>query len=328
MDLPFFIQEKLKKIYFEVGKKKMTQVQSELTKKYKFESGKSESLIGDETDAMLYAISRMPATFAVDFSLIDELIKQGFVEGDLKTIADFGSGTGAGYFALSSLFENAEISLFERDKNMTFVFSKLTDNLVDFFKFDIVSSSFEGLSYDMVFSSFVLSEMTERDRIDSFKKFLGASKKYLLIVDTGTPETYENYLKFKPIAENFGFRLSAPCMCEKCDLKNDYCQFFARVQRSSAMVQTKHGKNPFEDEKYFYMLFERTDGVGKDKRSDNKFRVIRRPSIKENEIELAVCSADGTKVLKFTKKNKEMFKIAKKIRINQIFESKDVKNKC
>lgn len=323
MDLPFEIQERLKNIYFEIGKTKMTQIQNDLTKKYKFESGKSQSLISGKDDAMLYAISRMPATFSVDFSLIDELINQGFVEPNLKTIADFGSGTGAGYFSLRSLFENAEISLFERDKNMIFMFKKLTDGCVNVFNFDMVSSPFEGLNFDMVFSSYVLSEMVEGDRINVFKKLLCSAKKYLLIVDTGTPQTYKDYLKLKPIAENLGFKLTAPCMCDKCDLKDDYCQFFARVQRSSAMIQTKHGKNPFEDEKYFYMLFERIDVLKVDKKPAGWFRVIRRPNIKENMVELAVCSAEGTKTLNFTKKNKELFKIAKKIKINQIFEYKN-----
>ena len=50
-----------------------------------------------------------------------------------------------------------------------------------------------------------------------------------------------------------GFCVVAPCMCEKCGLINDYCQFYARVERSSLHKLAKAGALSYEDEKYFYL---------------------------------------------------------------------------
>ena len=48
-------------------------------------------------------------------------------------------------------------------------------------------------------------------------------------------------------------------------------------------------------------------------------RVIRRPVIKENNISLVLCGQEGVENKSFTKKNKDEFKRAKKIKINEIF---------
>ena len=117
----------------------------------------------------------------------------------------------------------------------------------------------------------------------------------------------------KRFVEEKGYNIIAPCMSKKCTLKNDYCQFYARVERSSLHKLAKGGTLPYEDEKYFYLLF------AKDEVNVEGERVIRRPMIKENNVSLVLCTKEGVKNKACTKKDKDEFKRAKKIKINELF---------
>ncbi|MBQ4541435.1 MAG: hypothetical protein IJA23_01140 [Clostridia bacterium] len=312
MQLPLKCQEKVSRLYAELKQGELSKVQKNLTYKYKNETGESKSLIDSKADSLLYAISRMPATYAVIYTLLSQLLEQGLISG-IESVLDVGSGTGAGYFAIKEFDDDTQIALFERDENMIKVFETLTDNEVSVQKLDIVRDRLETKA-DLVMTSYVLSEMKEQDRLNSVLKLLESANKYLLIIDTGTPRTYENMMTVKRFVQEKGYNVIAPCMSKKCGLKNDYCQFYARVERSALMRQAKQSELSYEDEKYFYLLIskENAEICGK--------RVIRRPIIKPNNVELMLCSGDGASRENFTKKNKELFKQAKKAKINDLIK--------
>lgn len=312
MNLPKTLSDKINSVFSSLDKNSLKSTQKNLTFKYKNKTGNSKDLISDKNDSVLYAVSRMPATYSVIYTLMCELINQGAITG-IESVIDVGSGTGSVYFALKEIQENLRFELYERNLDMINVFNKLCDNKIKVNTLDILTSDI-SLTADIVTASYVLSEMTEKDRNLVFTKLLNISSKYVLIIDTGTPSTYENMLKLKNFAKQKGYNVIAPCLLSDCPLKNDYCQFYARVERSSLLRQAKSATLSYEDEKYFYMLFSKEDVNFLDKK-----RVIRRPRIKENEVELITCSSNGVITEKITKKNKEDFKRAKKIKINEIF---------
>lgn len=318
MLLPTYLNEKVNRLYADIKNEKLKDIQQNLTFKYKNRTGESKSLIGGKNDSILYAISRMPATFSVIYTLLTDLKNEGKIQ-EVNSVFDIGSGTGAGYFAVREIFGDLDIELFERDENMIDTFSKLSDENVNINKIDLIKQNIESKNLktaDFVFSSYVLSEMTESDRNKVFKKILDASNKYVLIIDTGTPKTFQEMMKLKSIAKQNGYNVVAPCNVDVCPLQGDYCQFFARVERSSLLRQAKNGNLSYEDEKYFYLLFEKN--IGKDfEFNSNSERVIRRPKIRTNEIEIKVCSRNGVVTKIVTKKDKEFFKKCKKIKINQ-----------
>ena len=310
MQLPYFLQQKINSLFAGLGKKKLEQKRSELTKKYKEETGRSVSLIDSKDDGLTYAISRMPSTFAVTFTLVSGLVRQGLIQG-VETLIDFGSGTGAGYFAFKELDDELDITLVERDQNMISVFKQLDENETTVIKNDILSFESQN-KYDLVFSSYVLSEMTESDRKKAFLKLLDCSEKYVLLIDTGTPKTYQDYMQLKELAYENGYSVLAPCLHKNCKLQNDYCQFFARVERSALQKMAKSATLGYEDEKYFYLL------LSKNNVEVDGCRVIRRPVIETNMVKLSLCTKDGVEIKTLTKKEKEMFKCAKKSKINDL----------
>lgn len=308
MQFPKQIEEKILKLYKSFSVSKISKQRECLTSRYKTQSGKSKSLINGKSDSLVYAVSRMPATFVVLSTLLDTLVIQGAIK-NVDSVIDVGAGTGAGFFAVKNSLKVEEISMFERDLFMAEVAEQLTEQKVT--RFDILKDKSEQ-NADLVLSSYVLSEMTDVDRELAVKNLAKLSSNYLLLIDTGTPKTYEDYRRLIPVLENLGFCLLAPCKHKNCELKNDYCQFYARVERSHILKVSKQASLPYEDEKYFYLLFSKLDNEVK----TNK-RVIRRPKILQNKTELVFCSADGVKREQFSKSDKDSYKLAKKIKINE-----------
>ena len=311
MILPVDLQEKINSLYASINKQVLTDSRKGLTSRYKETRESGRSLIDSKTDGLVYAISRMPATYSVVYTLLNNLIEQGIIDG-IESVFDVGSGTGAGYFATKEIFPDAEISLFERDSNMIQTFKKLDEDK-DVVRFDFIKDEFEEKA-DLVMTSYVLSEMNEEGRMSSVKKMINASNRYVLLIDTGTPRTYENFMKVKRMVPEYGWKVIAPCMTEKCGLKNDYCQFYARVERSSLQKMAKEASLSYEDEKYFYLL------LAKDDVKLKQSRVIRRPIIKTNVTELKVCDSSGVREVLVTKKNKETYKKSKKTKITELID--------
>lgn len=312
MILPEEIRDKINKLFFGFNKSTLVQKRESLTDKYKTNQAVNESVFKSKDDSRVYAISRMPATFAVNFTLLDDLIGQGYLK-DIKSINDIGSGTGSVFFACKELFGDVDIELFERDEYMIEVFNSLEPNK-KVNKFDITHDFFDKKA-DLVLSSFLFSELNEEGRRLALKKMLDASNRYVLLVDTGTPRTYENFMRLKNLVYDLGYGVVAPCQSKKCGLKNDYCQFFARVERSNLLRLSKNAELSYEDEKYFYLLIDKNLY---NKELFDKKRVIRRPVIKTNLVELKLCSKDGVAVENITKKDKEIYKKARKIKVNEV----------
>lgn len=312
MILPEVVREKINEMFAGMNKTSLVSKREELTNKYKTNQAVNKSVFDTKEDSLVYAISRMPATFAVLSTLLDDLVGQGKIE-NVSSIIDIGSGTGAGYFAIKEVFENAEISLFERDKNMINVFDEFEAGQV-VKQFDLTCDEIDEKA-DLVMSSYVFSELNEEWRKFALKKMLDCAKNYVLLVDTGTPRTYENFMKLKNLVYDLGYTISAPCESQKCGLINDYCQFYARVERSGLMKMAKNAELSYEDEKYFYLLIEKQ---AKPQEISVERRVIRRPNIKTNFVELKLCTNAGVVSQNVTKKDKELFKKARKIKINEI----------
>ncbi len=315
MKLPNEIENKIAKLINEINLKNISAKRQQLTSNYKTNSGQSKSLIDSKESGVLYSAVRMPATYAVLKTLVSDLKSEDYFD-DVNSVIDVGSGTGAGYFAIKEELPNVSIKLIERDNNMIYALEKLIDNAVEIEKHNILSVDTSQNKADLIMSSYCLSEMTDVDRGLAFKKMLEMTDKYLLLVDTGTPKVYEDYLKLAEIAKGCGAKVVAPCKAEKCPLKNDYCQFYARVERSKQLMAAKSGTLPYEDEKYFYLFIKKESVDGG--LTNNDERVIRRPVYKPNLVELTLCTSQGVIKKQFTKRDGELYKRVKKSKINEI----------
>ena len=161
----------------------------------------------------------------------------------------------------------------------------------------------------MVISSYVLNEIKAESRNQILEKLWNSTGKLLLIIEPGTPEGYNQIKEIRDYFIKKGANIVAPCAHEKeCKIsKNDWCAFSCRVARTKVHKLLKEGEVPYEDEKFAYITISRI----KTKKAD---RILRHPKIENGRITLKLCTTEGDIEEKtITKKEKEKFKIAKKL---------------
>jgi ribosomal protein RSM22 (predicted rRNA methylase) len=293
-----------------------------LSDKYRFESGANKIIVRSKNDAYTYVFSRMKATsYAVNFAL-NETLKN--LTCFPKTLIDMGSGTGSAVFATTNLINLDKIDCFERQDEMIDIAKKLLKNNKDynkiiFHKFDIINDNLD-IKSDLVISSYMLNEFDDKNRLISVDKLWNMTNNYLLIVEPGTPNSYKELMEIKNYLKDKGAYIIAPCVCDSCPLINDYCNFTVRLDRSKLQKIAKNGESPFEDEKFFYMAFSKSqikiDGA----------RVIRHPIFRRKVVDLTLCTKFGIKKLSITKSNK-FYKVVRNLTNNDIVDyEKIIKN--
>ena len=158
---------------------------------------------------------------------------------------------------------------------------------------------------DLVISSYVLNELDQNSRINAINKMWNMTNKMMLIVEPGTPEGFSLIREIRDYLISIGAYVIAPCTHMGVCL-NTWCHFSTRVSRSKLHKDLKGGDAPYEDEKYCYIAFSKNEVI------PCKNRILRHPQINPGFIELEVCSKEGFKKIKYSKKDKELFKKARK----------------
>ena len=334
MELPLDLREAIEKAVSGEKPERLKKVSQEITRKYKNESGQGRSLVSEKLDASVYAAVRMPATFgAVDDALRYTL---AYYHGSVRSVFDVGAGSGAATWAVDEVLDPDTIVCFEREKAMRQVGISLMASRpsllgkTEWLEMDLVKDGFadafrraesvgaEGAEEaskqaDLVISSYVLNELSGKDRILALEKLWAATSGALLIVEPGTKEGFAVISQIRSYmlenVEKTGAYLIAPCPHDgPCGLDpEDWCHFTCRVQRSRLHKQLKEADVPYEDEKYAYIAFSRTPCEER-----AQARVLRHPYITKGQIDLRLCVADAIQDKTVRKRDGELFKQAKK----------------
>lgn len=282
----------------------------EISKKYRANDNDGNRLVTSKEEAISYALSRMPATYEAVSNCIEKVFENNSFEVD--TILDVGAGTGAATWALYNYFDQKEFSCFEREDEMAHIgknlmkYSKLFE-YATWTSFDILKDNIEE-KYDFVVVSYMINELPKEQVKNIIEKLWNATKKVLLIIEPGTPKGFSNIKQIRNLLIKNGGNIVAPCPhMNECQLPDDdWCQFSSRVQRSKVHKILKDGNSPFEDEKYSYIAF------SKENCNNECNRILRHPIINKGYSEYKICSKDGIKSIKLSKKDGAVYKEAKK----------------
>ena len=128
MELPIELKEKIEQELSNISIKDLQKSAKEISEKYrdKTKNKVNNRLITSKIDSIAYSASRMPATYAAVYNVLQhvkEILTNN--EENLKSILDVGAGTGSGSWAASSLFDLEEVTCIENEEYMKQIRKKI-----------------------------------------------------------------------------------------------------------------------------------------------------------------------------------------------------------
>ncbi|MET9912911.1 small ribosomal subunit Rsm22 family protein [Streptomyces sp. NPDC006476] len=269
-------------------------------------------ILRDRADVAAYAAYRMPATFEAVRAALDAFAAAvpGFVPA---THTDVGGGTGAATWAVSATWAGGrDVTVLDWSEPALALGEELAaDNPAlrgARWRRSRIGAALTLESTDLVTVSYVLNELTERDRA-ALVDAAAAAARAVVIVEAGTPAGYARVIEARQRLIDAGFHVAAPCPhSAACPIApgTDWCHFSARVSRSSLHRQVKGGSLAYEDEKFSYVAATRLPAA------PAPSRVIRRPQIRKGQVLLDLCEPDEQlRRTTVTKRHGDLYKAAR-----------------
>lgn len=293
------------------GRKGLGDSSARISEHYR-QRGASRQAIGGADDAVAYALSRMPATYAAVSVVLEELQARApeFVP---RTLLDAGAGPGTAGWAVVEAFEGIVPTLMDHNRSFLALAGALAEGTAlaeaelleaDLGRFDL------GKRYDLVTCAYALTELSDAEMLTAAERLWRHSDGVLAIIEPGRPRDYQRLMAVRRRLFELGGRVLAPCPHEReCPLvEPDWCHFSVRLSRSRDHMRMKGGTLGYEDEKYSYLVMARP-GIGEPAPG----RVLRRPEENKFSVTLAVCGAERLETRVVPSRDKSAFKAAKKL---------------
>jgi ribosomal protein RSM22 (predicted rRNA methylase) len=271
-----------------------------------YRGGGNSLAIRSETDALAYALARMPATYAAVIASLNALcdIRPDFAP---TSLLDVGAGPGTATWAAAEVLPSLK-SLTLLDANMAL--RQLALDLcrgstrlanMDYRRGGARALLAEAEGAELVIASYMIGEIDG----DAERKSLAAlmwekSRDTLLVVEPGTPAGYARIIALREQLIGSGAHVIAPCPHDRpCPLQRpDWCHFTQRLPRLQAHKQIKGAELPFEDERLSYVALSRAPV------ERHLARVLAQPVIGKAEISARLCTPDGLAVAKVPRRSK------------------------
>ncbi|RYE47899.1 MAG: rRNA methyltransferase [Hyphomicrobiales bacterium] len=293
------------------GRKGLGDSSARISEHYR-QRGASRQVIGGADDAVAYALSRMPATYAAVSAVLEELQARA-PEFAPKTLLDAGAGPGTAGWAVAGAFEGIAPTLMDHNRAFLALAGALAEGTAlagaelleaDLGRFELPTR------YDLVTCAYALTELPDAEMLAAAERLWRHSDGILALIEPGRPRDYQRLMAVRRRLIELGGRVLAPCPHEHdCPLAEpDWCHFSVRLSRSRDHMRMKGGTLGYEDEKYSYLVVARP-GIG----APAPGRVLRRPEENKFSVTLAVCGADALEARVVPSRDKPAFKAAKKL---------------
>jgi len=247
-----------------------------------------------------YLVTRMPATYAAAFHALRELSAR--LPEPPAHILDLGAGTGAASLAARHWFPAAEITMIERDPALA---EAARAWLPDARQIAGDATKMDRLpGCDLAIAAYSLGE----SGAPMAQRLWQAARIAMLAIEPGTPRGFALVRALRDELLAAGAHLAAPCPAEgPCPMTgDDWCHFAARVERSSIHRRVKGGELGYEDEKFSYV------GAVRSPVERAAARIVRHPRQQPGLITIALCTPDGLREERVTRREREKFRAARK----------------
>ncbi len=280
-----------------------------------YREGGNSGAIKSETDALAYALARMPATFAAMAASLNALCE---VRPDFAptSLLDIGAGPGTAAWAATEAFSSLK-SLTLLDANralralaMDLAYGSTRLTAMTYLSGEARAKLAGASDADLVIASYMVGEISEAERVALAELMWTKTRDTLLVVEPGTPAGYRRIIALRQQLIALGAHVAAPCPHDgKCPLAApDWCHFTQRLPRSRAHKQIKGAELPFEDEKFSYVALTRAAVT------DRATRVLAQPVVTKVEVTAKLCTPEGLVAAKVPRRTKADYARAKRWR--------------
>lgn len=310
-DLPRALAEAIRRLADERGRKGLAESASQMSAHYR-QRGASRQVIGAAADALAYALSRMPATYAAVSSVLDELQQRapGFAPA---SVLDVGCGPGTASWAAAEAYPGSALTLVDHNREFLSLAEALagegTAGAVDLRLGDLTGLDL-GQESELVVCAYALTELGDAQLTQAAERLWRHCSGVLVLVEPGRPRDYERLMQVRRHLIEAGGRVLAPCPHEReCPLiEPDWCHFSVRLSRSRDHIRMKGASLGYEDEKFSYLVVARP-AIG----AAVPGRILRRPEGNKFSVTLKVCAEAGLETRVVASRDKLAFKAARKL---------------
>jgi ribosomal protein RSM22 (predicted rRNA methylase) len=277
----------------------------------------SAGVIREADDALAYALTRLPATYAACATVLAEGARMA-PDFAPKSLLDAGAGTAAASWAACEVWPGLEAATW-LDASPPFLAlaarlaadgpAALRD--ADARRADLTAPS-SWPRADLVVASYALAEIAPDRQISVVNELWAACEGVMALVEPGTPAGYARILGARDALIEAGATLLAPCPHHAaCPLVGeDWCHFSVRLPRSRDHRLAKRAEVPFEDERFSYLIAARPTVAVAPRRP----RVLAPPRASKAGIALKLCDLDGAVDLRpVAKRDKPTYATARRL---------------
>jgi ribosomal protein RSM22 (predicted rRNA methylase) len=256
-----------------------------------YRAGGGSQAIRSRDDALAYAFTRLPATYAAAIAVFNALRET--CEFEPRSLFDVGAGPGTAAFAAAEAFAGLDdVELVESNAAMRQLGSALLAQASSPALRAAschTSLTLPAAPADLVVASYVVGELAPGERTSVARALWAATAQALVVIEPGTPAGYARIIEIRTLLIAAGAHVAAPCPHRHdCPLvAPDWCHFAQRLPRSRDHQFLKGASVPFEDEKFSYVVLSRTPPRGIDA------RVLAPPKVSKSEVAAKLCTAQG-----------------------------------
>ncbi|WP_342712930.1 small ribosomal subunit Rsm22 family protein [Bradyrhizobium sp. B124] len=280
-----------------------------------YREGGGSGTIRTETDALAYALARMPATYAAVVASLNALteIRPDFAPASLL---DVGAGPGTATWAAAETFTSLQgFTLLDANGALRTLAEGLFQRTTRLHDASYQLGQARALldkadPADLVVASYMIGELGEAERAALADALWSKTGDTLLVVEPGTPAGYARIIALRARLIAAGAHVTAPCPHDGgCPLvAPDWCHFSQRLQRSRAHKQVKGADAPFEDERFAYVALSRA------RVESRPSRVLAQPDVGKVEVAAKLCTPEGVVLARVPRRAKADYASARRWR--------------
>jgi ribosomal protein RSM22 (predicted rRNA methylase) len=280
-----------------------------------YRGGGGSGAIRTETDALAYALARMPATYAAVTASLNALreISPDFAP---NTLLDVGAGPGTASWAAAEAFSSLQdFTLLDANPTLRTLALDLASGSarlrdMNYRRGEARAALADAEAADLVVASYVIGEINDSEQAGLAALMWEKTRDTLVVVEPGTPAGYARILGLRGQLIAAGAHVAAPCPHDgQCPLvAPDWCHFTQRLPRSRAHKQLKSAELPYEDEKFAYVALSRAPVARR------PARVLAQPVVSKVEVTAKLCAAEGLVIVRVPRRAKADYAAARRWR--------------